>query len=354
METKLKITVLYESWGEEEETAPEPEKEKKKRGANKRRKKREKHDREEIFEALEKLGHEPTYMVLDGEDKSLTALSKHETDLFFNLVESYAGDDTMEMHVAAYLDLLGRPYTGAGPQGLYLAQDKGVAKKLFQFYGIRTPYFATCYQGKLDHSQDISFPLIVKPISEDGSLGIDKGSVVGSVKELMERIHYVQEEFNSPALIEEYIEGREIYAGVLGNQNPEVLPLVELDLSKLPEGMPKVAGMEVKWEKDSEAYKVTKSAPVEDLDEDTQELLSATALNAYRVLKLRDYGRIDMRLTDKGEVYLIEANPNPWLSSNSEFFMAAKKSGRSYADMIAEIIQFARTDRRQRNRLHLA
>ena len=354
MDNKLKVTVLYESWGEEEETAPEPEKEKKKRGANKRRKKREKHDREEIFEALEKLGHEPTYVVLDGEDKSLTALARHETDLFFNLVESYAGDDTMEMHVAAYLDLLGRPYTGAGPQGLYLAQDKSVAKKLFHFYGIRTPYFATCYQGKLDHSQDISFPLIVKPISEDGSLGIDKGAVVGSVKELMERIHYVQEEFNTPALIEEFIEGREIYAGVLGNQNPEVLPLVELDLSRLPEGMPKVAGMEVKWEKDSEAYKVTKSAPVENLDEEIQELLASTALNTYRILKLRDYGRIDMRLTDKGEVYVIEANPNPWLSSNSEFFMAAKKSGRSYADMIEQIIQLARTDRRRRDRLHLS
>lgn len=352
MENKLKITVLYESWGEEEETAPEPEK--KKRGANKRRKKREKHDREEIFEALEKLGHEPSYLMLDGEDKTLTALARHETDLFFNIVESYAGDDTMEMHVAAYLDLLGRPYTGAGPQGLYLAQDKSVAKKLFQFYGIRTPYFATCYQGKLDHSQDISFPLIIKPISEDGSLGIDKGSVVGSVKELMERIHYVQEEFNSPALIEEYIEGREIYAGVLGNQNPEVLPLVELDLSKLPEGMPKVAGMEVKWEKDSEAYKVTKSAPVEDLDEEIHDLLASTALNTYRILKLRDYGRIDMRLTDKGEVYVIEANPNPWLSSNSEFFMAAKKSGRSYADMIEQIVQLARTDRRRRDKLHLS
>ena len=145
----------------------------------------------------------------------------------------------------------------------------------------------------------------------------------------------------------------EIYA-ILGNQNPEVLPLVELDLSKLPEGMPKVAGMEVKWEKDSEAYKLTKSAPVEDMDEEMQELLSTTALNAYRILKLRDYGRIDMRLTDKGKVYVIEANPNPWLSSNSEFFMAAKKSGRSYADMIAEIIEFARTDRRKRDKLHMS
>ncbi|HZD93920.1 MAG TPA: D-alanine--D-alanine ligase [Candidatus Sulfotelmatobacter sp.] len=348
----MKITVLYESWGEEEEAAPEPEK--KKRGAKKRRKKREKHDREEIFEALEKLGHEPSYMLLDGEDKSLLGLARQESDLFFNLVESYAGDDTMEMHVAAFLDLLGRPYTGAGPQGLYLAQDKGLAKKLFHFYGIRTPYFATCYQGRLDHSQDISFPLIVKPASEDGSLGIDKGSVVGSVKELMERIHYVQEEFNLPALIEEYIEGREIYAGILGNQNPEALPLVELDLSRLPDDMPKVAGMEVKWEKDSDAYKLTKSAPVENLDEEIAELLTSTALNAYRILKLRDYGRIDMRLTDKGEVYVIEANPNPWLSSNSEFFMAAKKSGRSYADLIAQIIELARNDRRRRDKLHLS
>jgi D-alanine-D-alanine ligase len=117
MDSKLKITVLYESWGDEEdEVTPEPEK--KKRGAKKRRKKVQKHDREEIFEALEKLGHEPSYMMLDGEDKSLLALAKQETDLFFNIVESYAGDDTMEMHVAAFLDLLGRPYTGAGPQGL--------------------------------------------------------------------------------------------------------------------------------------------------------------------------------------------------------------------------------------------
>jgi D-alanine-D-alanine ligase len=274
--------------------------------------------------------------------------------LFFNLVESYAGDDNKEMHVAAYLDLLGRPYTGAGPQGLYMAQDKGLAKKLFQFHNIRTPYFATCFQGNLEHSHDIKFPLIVKPISEDGSLGIDKDAVVGSVKELMQRISYVQEEFDSPSIIEEYIEGREIYAGILGNQRPEVLPMIELDLSKLPANMPKVAGMEVKWEKDSEAYKVTKSFPAEDLDEDTIKLLSKTALAAYQILKLRDYGRIDMRLTPKGEVYVIEANPNPWLSSDSEFFMSAKKSGRSYAEMIGEIVELARGDRRRRDKLRLS
>jgi D-alanine-D-alanine ligase len=351
MDKKLKVAVLYENWGEEEEAAPEPEKKKR---PGKRRKKREKHDREEIFEALEKLGHEPSYVILDGEDKSLNALARTEADLFFNLVESYAGDDNKEMHVAAYLDLLGRPYTGAGPQGLYMAQDKGLAKKLFEFHNIRTPYFATCYQGNLDHSHDIKFPLIVKPISEDGSLGIDKDAVVNSVKELMQRISYVQEEFDSPSLIEEYIEGREIYAGIIGNQRPEVLPMIELDLSRLPANMPKVAGTEVKWEKDSEAYKVTKSAPAEDLDEEMTKKLSKTALAAYQILRLRDYGRIDMRISAKGDVYVIEANPNPWLSSDSEFFMSAKKSGRSYAEMIGEIVDLAVSDRRRRDKLRLS
>lgn len=352
MDKKLKIAVLYESWGEDEE-APPPEPVKKKRRAGKKRKKREKHDREEIFDALKELGHEPSYYLLEGDEKSLTGLSRSDADLFFNLVESYAGDDTMEMHLTAYLDLLGRRYTGSGPHAMYLAQDKGLAKKIFAFHNIRTPFFACCYRGELDHSHDISFPLIVKPVSEDGSIGIDQNSVVKSVKELMERIHYVQEEFDSPAIIEEYIEGREIYGGILGNEHPEVLPLIELDLSRLPAGMPKVAGTEVKWEKDSEAYKVTKSAPVEDLDERTTELLSKTALAAYRALRLRDYGRIDMRLTDKGEVYVIEANPNPWLSSTSEFYMSAKKSGRSYTEMIEEIVELALSDRRRRDVLRL-
>lgn len=349
MEKKLKIAILYENWWEQEEESPQPPK--KARGKTKRKKKREKHDREEIFEALKELGHQPFYEALDGDEKSLNALSKCEADIFFNLVESYAGDDTKEMHVAAYLDLLGKNYTGAGPQGLYLAQDKGLAKKVFGFHGIRTPVFGTCYRGSIDHCHDITFPLIVKPISEDGSIGIDKDSVVRSVKELMQRIEWIQDEFDSPALIEEYIEGREIYVGILGNQQPEVLPLIELDLSRLPANMPKVAGTEVKWEKDSEAYKVTKSAPVDDLDEEIVEKLNSTALAAYRALRLRDYGRIDMRLNEKGDVYVIEANPNPWLSSSSEFYMSVKKSGRTYTEMVGEIVEFALSDRRRRDRL---
>jgi D-alanine-D-alanine ligase len=334
MADTLKVAVLYDVWGVEDTSEPE--------ATQAGRKRKVKEDREEIFDALGKLGHEPSYYVLDGRPQSLYALGKCGADLVFNLTESYAGDDTKEMNVAAYMDLLGLPYTGAGPHAHFLAQDKATAKKMFAFHEIRTPFFATAYRGNIDHAHDVKFPLIVKPQSEDGSIGIDAEAVVTGVKELMERVEYVQNEFDSPALIEEYIEGREIYAAILGSyEKTEVLPLVELDLSKLPEGTPRIASRDVKFETDSKAYKLTKSKIVEDLDEATAQKLQETAIAAYRAVKLRDYGRIDMRLTPEGEVYVIEANPNPWLSSKHEFAMAAKKSGRSYTQLIGEIVELA-------------
>jgi len=341
---KLKIAVLYDVWGEEE-TAPEVVEEKssaKKKKKAKTKTKREKEDREEIFEALEKLGHEPFYQVLDGTPPCLTSLAKCGADLVFNLTESYAGDDTKEMNVAAYMDLMNIRYTGGGPHAHFLAQDKATAKKMFAFHGIKTPFFATAYRGRIEHAHDVEFPLIVKPVWEDGSIGIDAEAVVNSVKELMERVEYIQNEFDSPALIEEYIEGREIYAAILGSyESAQPLPLVELDLSRLPEGTPKIASRDVKFEKDTPAFKLTKSHLVTDLDEKIVTKLQETGLAAYQAVKLRDYGRIDMRLTPKGEVYVIEANPNPWLSSKQEFMMAAKASGRSYPDLIGEIVELA-------------
>src|SRR6266699_5481527 len=178
MGDKLKVAVLYDVWGEED--APEAD------AADTGRKRKEKEDREEISDALGKLGHEPFYHVLDGRPQSLYGLGKCGADLIFNLTESYAGDDTKEMNVAAYMDLLGVPYTGAGPHAHFLALDKAIAKKMFAFHGIRTPYFATSYRGTIEHAHDIGFPLIVKPLAEDGSIGINSNAVVDSVKELME------------------------------------------------------------------------------------------------------------------------------------------------------------------------
>src|SRR3954471_16773660 len=198
---KHKVAILYDVWEETPPPEPEPEAPPPPKGKSKkprRKKRREKLDREEIFDALTKLGMEPSYLILDGRHQTLSAVARADAELIFNITESYAGDDTRDMNIAAYLDLIDKPYTGAGPHALYLAQDKALAKKIFAFHEIRTPFFATSYKGKLDHSHDIAFPLIVKPCSEDGSIGIDMGSVVGSVKELMERIHYIHEEFDGP------------------------------------------------------------------------------------------------------------------------------------------------------------
>ncbi len=332
----MKVVILYNTWeGYEEYPGADAEK----RAGKKKKKK--KTDIEAISDALRDLGHEPSKLAVDGRPQTLTRVRNTQADLFFNLVESYAGDDTMEMHFAAYLDLVGKRYTGAGPQGSFLAMDKSIAKMIVRYHELYTPYSAVVDKGRVEHAQDIKFPVIVKPASEDASKGIDATSVVNSVKDLLEKIAYVHDEFDTPVLLEEYIEGREIYAAVLGNDKPEALPLVELDLSKLPDGMPRIAGYEVKFDVTTEAYKKTKSAPARDLSDEVVESIQQTAVTAFRALKLRDYGRIDLRLAENGRVYVLEANPNPWLDPAAEFAMAARESGRSYTQLIGEIVELA-------------
>jgi D-alanine-D-alanine ligase len=334
--SKLKIVVLYDRMlVDEAEESSSGDKAPVTRTLDK------KEVEEEVAEALVKLGHEAVMHELDGSQKSLFALARTDCDLVFNLVESFGDDDTADFKIAAFLELIGKKYTGAGTNGLLLAQDKAVAKKIFAFHGIHTPTFAKCYRGRLDFSHDLQFPVIVKPAREDGSIGIEFSAVVSSIRELMERMDWLHANFDSPVLIEEYIEGREMYVGVLGNDNAGALPVVELDLSKLPEGTPRIAAAEVKWGKGTKAYRDTKSAIATDLSEETVQLLQQTAVAAYQALELRDYGRVDMRLQADGRVHVIEVNPNPWLSSRAEFAMAARKSGRTYTQLVGELIELA-------------
>ena len=334
--SKLKIVVLYDRvLVEEGEEAAAGEKAPVVRTLDK------KEVEDEVADALTKLGHEPVLHELDGTQKSLLGLARADCDLVFNLAESFADDDTADYKIAAFLELLGKKYTGAGTHGLMLAQDKAVAKKIFAFHGIHTPTFAKSYRGRLDFSHDLQFPVIVKPAREDGSIGIEFSAVVNSIRELMERIDWLHAHFDTPVLIEEYIEGREMYVGILGNDKPEALPIVELDLSKLPEGTPRIAAAEVKWGKGTKAYRDTKSAVATDLPDDTAQALHQTAIAAYQALEMRDYGRVDMRLQADGHVQVIEVNPNPWLASRAEFAMAARKSGRTYNQLIEEIVELA-------------
>src|SRR5215813_4813083 len=296
---------------------------------------------EEVAEALSKLGHEPVLYEVDGTLKSLLALARLECDLIFNLSESFNDDDTADFKIAGFLELIGKRYTGSGTHGLLLAQDKAIAKKIFSFHGVHTPVFARSFRGRLDFSHDLQFPVIVKPAREDGSIGIEFSAVVSSIRELMERMDWLHANFDSPVLIEEYIEGREMYVGIIGNDKPEALPVVELDLSKLPDGTPRIASAEVKWGKGTKAFRETKSAIATDLPEESLLALQQTAVAAYQALELRDYGRVDMRLQPDGRVQVIEVNPNPWLSSKAEFAMAARKSGRNYTQLVEEIVDLA-------------
>jgi D-alanine-D-alanine ligase len=334
---KLKIVVLFDRVlvDESADQATSPDKAPVTRSLDK------KEVEEEVAEALEKLGHEPTLHELDGTPKSLVALAKLECDLVFNLTESFADDDTADFKIAAFLELIGKKYTGSGTHGLMLAQDKAIAKKIFAFHGIHTPVFAKSFRGRLDFSHDLQFPVIVKPAREDGSIGIEFSAVVSSIRELMERMDWLHANFDSPVLIEEYIEGREMYVGVIGNDKPAALPVVELDLSKLPDGMPRIASAEVKWGKGTKAFRDTKSAVATDLPEENVLALQQTAVAAYQALELRDYGRVDMRLQADGRVHVIEVNPNPWLSSKAEFAMAARKAGRTYPQLVEEIVELA-------------
>ena len=332
---KLKIVIIYDRVLVEDDADAPAEKSPVTRTLDK------KEVEDEVAEALTKLGHEPVMYELDGTHKSLFGLARIDCDLVFNLAESFADDDTADFKIAAYLDLLGKNYTGTGASGLMLSQDKAVAKKIFAFHGIHTPVFAKSFRGRLDFSHDLHFPVIVKPAREDGSIGIEFSAVVNSIRELMERMDWLHANFDSPVLIEEYIEGREMYVGIIGNDKPEALPVVELDLSKLPDGTPRIAAAEVKWGKGTKAYRDTKSAIATDLPEETVLALQQTAVAAYQALDVRDYGRVDMRLQPDGRVQVIEVNPNPWLSSRAEFVMAARKSGRSYTRLIEEIVELA-------------
>jgi D-alanine-D-alanine ligase len=299
-------------------------------------------DVQEVAQVLRGAGHDVSGIAVDGTPECLRALGQLRADLIFNLVESFGDDNSKEPHVAAYYDLLGLRYTGSSPRGLTLAMDKAVAKKILGFHGVVSPKFAVFWRGHLDFdADDIAFPVIVKPLREDGSIGIGFNALAGNIKELMERIDQLTGEFNGPILIEQYIEGREIYVGVLGNSPPEALPPVELDLSHLPKGTPRIAGTEVKWNEGTRAYRGSK-VRIPKLPQAVLETMERYALTAFQALGLRDYARIDFRLA-QDTAYLIEANPNPYLHSGAEFIRGARASGRTHPATIIEILELART-----------
>ena len=283
---------------------------------------------------------------MDAEVQPLiNELTAESPDLVFNLAESFRGKSALESNVAALLNLIDLRYTGSSPAGLILAGDKTLTKKVLSFHGILSAKFATMYRGTSDWVGDIGFPLLVKPPQEDASLGITQKSIVNNVKELLDVISGTQQEYQSPVLVEEFIDGREFYVGVLGNSKAEALPVIELDFSKFPKDLPKIASWEAKWGDDGdekgEQFAGTESIFPTDLPEELETRIKQVAIDSFQALRLRDYGRIDLRVTAKEEIYVIEANPNCYLEQKSEFARAAQKSGLEYPALVSRIVELA-------------
>jgi D-alanine-D-alanine ligase len=300
----------------------------------------------QIERALRAGSHRSRRVMVDASVEPVVRdLTNDRPDLVINLAESFAGKSALESSVAALLNLIDLRYTGSSPAGLLVAGDKTLSKKVLVFHGIKTPQFATVYRGMVDWAGDIAFPLIVKPPQEDASLGITNKSIVHDVKELLEKIAEIQGEYQSPALAEQFIDGREFYVGVLGNQNARALPVIELDFAKLPADRPRIASWAAKWGDEGDAkgaeYEGTESVFPEDLPDELRDRIQKAAVDAFHALRLRDYARVDMRVTESGEIYVIEVNPNCYLEANSEFARAAARDGIEYDALIAQIIELA-------------
>jgi D-alanine-D-alanine ligase len=304
----------------------------------------------QIEGALGALGHDTTRVSVSSDVEAvIAALRAADPAIVFNLAESFGGKSALESNVAALLNLLGLRYTGSSPAGLLMAGDKSLTKQVLGFQGILTPQFATVFRGALDHVGDLTFPLIVKPPQEDASLGITSKSVVRDIKELFGTMDSLQREFQSPVMVEEFVDGREYYVGVLGNVNPQALPVIELDFSAFPADRPKVASYEAKWGEGGTGgtgetgaeFAGTKSIFPADLSPELAARMQAVAVEAFNALRLRDYGRVDLRVTTDEKIHVIEVNPNCYLERSGEFARAAAEAGIDHDALVARILELA-------------
>jgi D-alanine-D-alanine ligase len=296
---------------------------------------------DQVAKALKANGHSPSILGEHGDVRKLiSGLSRRKPELVFNLMEMFGDNVRADVPIAGLLDLLGYAYTGGGPSELALRQDKALAKRALAYEKILYPDFAVFSNDDLETGGNLRMPLFVKPLRADASIGIGTNSLVHDYTSLMKRVVAIREKFHDSALAEEYIEGREFYVGVLGNRDPLAFPPAEMDFSGLPKGAPHVLDSKAKWAENSVEFKGTRSI-MPDLPEELRAKLQKVAVEAYRALRVRDYGRVDLRLTDTGDIYVIEVNANCYLEKSGEFAVAAQAAGIEYDALIGRLVDLA-------------
>ncbi len=295
----------------------------------------------DVISHLKGAGHEVrTIGISDSLSELRQAILDWRPDIVFNLLEEFDGIGTYDQHVVAFLELMRQPYTGCNPRGMLLSRDKVLSKQLLSYHRIPTPQFLVFPRGKkLRVPRKIRYPLFVKSATEDASLGIAHASVVADERQLIERIAFIHEQIHSDALVEEYIEGRELYVGVLGNDRLKVLPAWEMSFGSLPENLPAIATRKVKWDRRyQEKYGITTAAAA-DLPEGTAVRLEQLCKRIFRALHLTGYARMDFRLRGDGSLFVLEANANPNLSADEDFAQSARPAGLDYLGLLHRIVQ---------------
>jgi D-alanine-D-alanine ligase len=293
----------------------------------------------DVIETLREIGHEVRVLGINdnlGGIRPTAGLFKPH--IVFNLMEAFAGVTTFDQNVVSYLELLGLPYTGCNPRGLILARDKGLSKKLLAYHRIRVPEFTVVRPGrKVALPKRLTFPLIVKSLFFEASTGISQASVVENHEQLAKRTTFIHEKLGTAAIVEQFIDGRELYVGVIGNERLDVLPPWEMSFAQMPDNRWKIATERVKW---STQYQ-KKNGIITDrakLDAPTIERLQRIAKRAYRALDLSGYARIDVRMDEEGRIYVLEANPNPNMAYGEDFSESAEAHGLSYERLLDRLI----------------
>ena len=294
----------------------------------------------DVVSTLKGMGHEVKTIGVRDELAPLgTVIQEWKPEIAFNILEEFHGKATNDYLVVSYLELLKVPYTGCSPRGLILARDKALSKKILAYHRIRTPEFAVFPMGrKVKRPRKLEFPLIVKSLVEEASLGIAQASLVESDEKLAERVGFIHESIRTDAIAEKFIEGRELYVGVLGNQRLRVLPLWELLFTNMPPDAPLIATAKIKWDKSYQKKRGIESKAAKDLPNGVAEHIERLSRRIYKLLGLTGYARLDYRLSPTGEVFFLEANPNPQIAKGEDLADSAKAAGLSYDALLRKVI----------------
>jgi D-alanine-D-alanine ligase len=294
----------------------------------------------DVVSALVSIGHDVRPIGVKTDVAVLAeAIRDFQPQVCFNLVEDFDGIPSRDQHVVSYLELINQPYTGSNPRGLTLARDKALTKKILSYHGINVPRFAVFLKGRVvKRPVSLEFPLLVKSLTEEGSVGIAHASVVHDDRQLADRVAFLHERHGTDAIAEQYIEGRELYVGVMGNRKLQTLPVWELCMKDLPSFAPRIATSKVKWDDSYRQRHGIVSQAASDLPEGMAQHIAELGREIYRSLDLSGYARIDLRLTNDGEVYLLEANPNPQIARGEDFADSAAEAGISYEALLQRIV----------------